>query len=77
MYFSEKFKVTVGNVNEIHVKNDYLKAVFDVDTGLLSDLSADGIVLKKMQISFMSYGTVANMDRSGAYLFLPSGEAVV
>ncbi|XP_065648888.1 alpha-mannosidase 2 isoform X2 [Hydra vulgaris] len=72
---NEKFKVSAGNTKEIYVKNDYLKAVFDADTGLLTDLSTDGIVLKKVQIIFMSYGTVANMDRSGAYLFLPSGEA--
>ncbi|XP_065648890.1 alpha-mannosidase 2 isoform X2 [Hydra vulgaris] len=73
--YNEKFKVSAGNTKEIYVKNDYLKAVFDADTGLLTDLSTDGIVLKKVQINFMSYGTVANMDRSGAFLFLPSGEA--
>ena len=31
----------------------------------------------KMDISFMTYGTTSAMDKSGAYLFLPDGEARV
>lgn len=54
-----------------------MKAVFDGDDGLLTDMSIDGGHLDTVQIKFMQYGTVAAADRSGAYLFLPSGQASV
>jgi alpha-mannosidase II len=57
------------------VKNNYLTATFESDSGLLSDLSVNGGRRRKMNIRFMQYGTVHAMDRSGAYLFLPSGQA--
>ena len=75
--FSTKFKISHGTDSQITIKNRYLKAVFDGNDGLLTDMSIDGGHLDTVQIKFMQYGTIAASDRSGAYLFLPSGQASV
>lgn len=72
---SEYFTINKESTKEIKLKNHYLKGTFDTDTGLLTDLSLNGGSQHIMQIKFMKYGTTGNMDRSGAYLFLPGGQA--
>jgi len=69
------FKLNSGTDPEIAIKNSYFEAVFDSDTGMLSDIGIDGGELKKANIRFMKYGTVASTERSGTYLFLPDGQA--
>lgn len=61
---------------QIEVKNKHFTATFDADSGLLTDITKNG-QRNKLEIHFMKYGTVGKMDRSGAYLFLPSGAALV
>ena len=78
-YFSKHFKVSNGKKKQLTIENKYLSALFDADSGLLTDLKVGG-TNHKMQIRFMKYGTVwmgNEEDGSGAYLFLPDGEAVV
>lgn len=76
-FCSKHFKLNRGPDTEITIKNSYFEAVFDSDTGMLIDIGMDGGELKKANIRFMKYGTVASKDRSGAYLFLPDGQATV
>ena len=66
-----------GTDKVINVSNNHLSATFESDTGLLTELSCTGGKKHNMNIRFMQYGTVHFIDRSGAYLFLPSGEASV
>lgn len=74
---SEPFEFAQGHEKEFSISNQHFKAVFDVETGLLTDLNQVGGDDHKMVIKFMKYGTTGNMDRSGAYLFLPGGQATV
>lgn len=60
----------------IFLENDNLKVEFDSLRGLLKSIThkQDGSVTN-VAIDFVSYGTKASGDRSGAYLFLPDGPA--
>ena len=66
-----------GSAEEIKLKNNYLETTFDVESGLLTDMKLNGGQLHKMQIKFKKYGTTGQMDKSGAYLFMPDGQATV
>jgi len=70
------FSVKKGKSEDIVVRNSYLQATFDPAIGLLRDatLVADKEQIK-MEMTFMTYGTRNEMDKSGAYLFLPDGPA--
>lgn len=72
---NKHFKVAAGMEKQIEVKNKHFTATFDADSGLLTDITKNG-QRNKLEIHFMKYGTVGKMDRSGAYLFLPSGAAL-
>ena len=55
--------------------NDHgLKAKFSGSTGLLKSISVGSTELT-VDLDFVSYGTVSSKEKSGAYLFLPDGEA--
>ena len=58
---------------EFVVQNDYLKAIFDSEDGLLSALAVKNEKLRKMKMSFVEY----DGGRGGAYVFQPYGEAKV
>ena len=51
-----------------------LKAKFSGTTGLMKSMSVSSIKLN-VDLDFVSYGTVSAKEKSGAYIFLPSGEA--
>ena len=66
-----------GSGKEINLKNHHFSATFDVESGLLTDMKLKDRPLHKMQIKFKKYGTTGRMDKSGAYLFMPDGQATV
>ncbi|XP_041356450.1 alpha-mannosidase 2x-like isoform X2 [Gigantopelta aegis] len=60
---------------EFHIENHLIKATFAKDTGLLkSVVKADGSV-HTLNLTFVMYGVKNAKEKSGAYLFLPDGEA--
>ncbi|KAJ7393930.1 hypothetical protein OS493_003599 [Desmophyllum pertusum] len=75
---SEEFKheVKQPGAEFIILENDHLKVEFDSLRGLLKSIThkKDGAVTQ-VAIDFVSYGTKASGDRSGAYLFMPNGPA--
>ena len=58
----------------ILVNDHRLKAKFSGATGLLKSMSVGSTELT-IDLDFVTYGTVTTKEKSGAYLFLPSGEA--
>ncbi|XP_062512302.1 alpha-mannosidase 2-like isoform X2 [Corticium candelabrum] len=64
------------SLSQISVKNDVLSAVFSSEQGLLKSLTrlSDGVTTE-LNMGFVMYGTSSNRDKSGAYLFLPDGDA--
>ena len=55
--------------------NDHgLNAKFSGTTGLLKSISV-GTTQLNVNLEFVSYGTLNAKEKSGAYLFLPDGEA--
>ena len=60
------------------LETKFLKATFSGITGRLKSVTSlsDGVT-HKSELEFIQYGTRAHKDKSGAYLFLPDGEARV
>ncbi|XP_075692867.1 alpha-mannosidase 2 [Rhinoderma darwinii] len=63
-------------VTDLTIENSYLKLWFSQTSGLLEQmkLKEDGKMLN-VRVEFSWYGTTNNRDKSGAYLFLPDGDA--
>ena len=61
-------------MTSILVNDHGLKAKFSGSTGLLKSISV-GSTEPTVDLDFVSYGTVSSKEKSGAYLFLPDGEA--
>ncbi len=57
------------------LQNGYVRAEFNADGFLQSITTIDDKVKTPVSLKFMSYGTRPRGDRSGAYLFMPDGEA--
>jgi alpha-mannosidase II len=57
----------------LHARNN-LSAKFSGDTGLLKAVTV-GSNEVTLDLEFVSYGTRSGRDKSGAYLFLPNGDA--
>ncbi|KAM4809146.1 alpha-mannosidase 2 [Rhinophrynus dorsalis] len=62
--------------NDITIENSYLNLWFSGSTGLLKKMKRkeDG-KMHQVKVDFTWYGTTNNRDKSGAYLFIPDGEA--
>ena len=63
----------VGDV--FALQNGYVRAEFDQNGFLKSITTLDDKIKTQVGIEFMTYGTRQRGDKSGAYLFLPDGEA--
>ncbi|MBN3283686.1 MA2A1 mannosidase, partial [Polyodon spathula] len=75
---SEPFKLDVPQNNPINFKieNPYLHLWCSGSTGLLEKVKLkDDSKEQHVKVEFMWYGTTSNRDKSGAYLFLPDGQA--
>ncbi|BFZ07971.1 hypothetical protein BsWGS_11009 [Bradybaena similaris] len=78
--FLSKFHPTTSTKPRIEIENQYLKASFSSCTGTLQHTlrKTDGI-LHQTEVKMVSYGTGSWInpfrDKSGAYIFMPDGEA--
>ncbi|TRY91811.1 hypothetical protein DNTS_012444 [Danionella cerebrum] len=60
------------------LENSHLRLSFSADTGLLQKMMLkEEEKEQQVKVEFVWYGTTSNKDKSGAYLFLPDGEATV
>ncbi|KAJ7423563.1 alpha-mannosidase 2 isoform X3 [Pitangus sulphuratus] len=73
-----KIKEMENSADNIILENAYLKLWFSGMSGLLEKINTkeDG-KNHQMKVEFAWYGTTSNRDKSGAYLFLPDGDAKV
>ena len=60
---------------EFSLQNGYVSADFDANGFLQTMTTLDDKTKTLMNLEFMTYGTRTQGDKSGAYLFLPDGEA--
>jgi len=74
-----KFDRKTASADEIiRLENSHLTAAVSAATGLLQEISLKSSdVTVKTDLSFVQYGTRPGKERSGAYLFLPDGDAKV
>lgn len=86
MYMNGREELTVGvpfkisvlesSTEDIIIENTYLKAWFSGSKGFLEKIHTKEDEREHLiSIQFWWYGTTSNRDKSGAYLFLPNGEA--
>ena len=62
----------------IKLENSHIMASVSAATGVLWEMSLkDSGVVVKTDLQFVQYGVRPGKERSGAYLFLPDGEAKV
>ena len=57
------------------LQNGYVRAEFNANGFLKTITTIDDKIKTSMDIEFMTYGTRPRGDKSGAYLFMPDGEA--
>ncbi|KAM6036285.1 alpha-mannosidase 2 isoform 2-T2 [Theristicus caerulescens] len=71
-----KIKEMQNSMDNIILENSYMKLWFSGMSGLLEKINTkeDG-KNHQMKVEFAWYGTTSNRDKSGAYLFLPDGDA--
>lgn len=71
-----KIKGMQNSVDNIILENSYMKLWFSGMSGLMEKINTkeDG-KNRQMKVEFAWYGTTSNRDKSGAYLFLPDGDA--
>ena len=62
----------------VRLENSHIVATVSAATGVLQEISLkDSGVAVKTDLRFVRYGTRSGKERSGAYLFLPDGDAKV
>ena len=62
----------------VRLENSHIVATVSTVTGVLQEISLKGsTVTVKTDLQFVQYGTRPGKERSGAYLFLPDGDARV
>lgn len=62
--------------NKVSLENAEMKLHFSLQNGMLKEvLMKDSQDLLRTEVVFVRYGTQSGKERSGAYLFLPNGEA--
>ena len=75
LFRSKWFQTEKYPSDDFILANDHdLKAKFSGVTGLLKSMSVGSTELT-INLDFVSYGTVSAKEKSGAYIFLPDGEA--
>ncbi|XP_044301669.1 alpha-mannosidase 2 [Varanus komodoensis] len=63
-------------LDEIMLENSYMKIWFSGNSGLVEKINTkEDSKNHRVKLEFVWYGTTSNRDKSGAYLFLPDGEA--
>ncbi|XP_075458062.1 alpha-mannosidase 2 isoform X2 [Ascaphus truei] len=72
------FKINEMNsiVDALTIENSYLKLWFSEQSGLMEKMKTkENGNTHHTKVEFAWYGTTSNKDKSGAYLFIPDGEA--
>eukprot|EP00062_Callorhinchus_milii_P002579 gi/632938882/ref/XP_007906782.1/ PREDICTED: alpha-mannosidase 2x [Callorhinchus milii] len=70
-------KILESSTKNFFIENQHMQVWFNGVTGLLEGIRRkDDQQERKIQVEFMWYGTRPTKDKSGAYLFLPNGEAM-
>uniref|UniRef100_A0A4W3JJA1 mannosyl-oligosaccharide 1,3-1,6-alpha-mannosidase n=1 Tax=Callorhinchus milii TaxID=7868 RepID=A0A4W3JJA1_CALMI len=68
--------VLKSSTDDLIIENSNMKAWFSGTKGFIQKIKTkDDDKEHQINIQFMWYGTTSNRDKSGAYLFLPDGEA--
>ena len=69
---------TASTDDVVRLENSRIVAVVSMATGILREISLkqSGVVVKT-DLQFVQYGVRPGKERSGAYLFLPDGDAKV
>ncbi|XP_060617870.2 alpha-mannosidase 2 [Anolis sagrei] len=63
-------------LDEIMLENTYMKIWFSGHSGLIEKVNTkEDNKNYRVKLEFVWYGTTSNRDKSGAYLFLPDGDA--
>uniref|UniRef100_H3A005 Alpha-mannosidase n=1 Tax=Latimeria chalumnae TaxID=7897 RepID=H3A005_LATCH len=78
MKSSSIFKVekVQNSAGSISIENPSMNIMFSVSSGLMEKVKTkEDNKVHQVKVEFMWYGTTSNRDKSGAYLFLPDGEA--
>ncbi|XP_067885903.1 alpha-mannosidase 2 isoform X2 [Heterodontus francisci] len=71
-----KIDALESSTGDITIENSNLKALFSGTKGFLEKVNTKEDKREhQINIQFWWYGTTSNRDKSGAYLFLPNGEA--
>ncbi|XP_048185958.1 alpha-mannosidase 2x isoform X1 [Perognathus longimembris pacificus] len=69
-------RVTDSSPSDFAISNHYMQVWFSGLTGLLKSIRrVDEEQEQRLDMKFLVYGTRTSKDKSGAYLFLPDGEA--
>nr|XP_033776393.1 alpha-mannosidase 2x isoform X1 [Geotrypetes seraphini]XP_033776394.1 alpha-mannosidase 2x isoform X1 [Geotrypetes seraphini] len=69
-------KIFESNTDDFYLENQYMQVWFSGLNGLLKSVKRAGEEQEqKVKMEFLIYGTRTSKDKSGAYLFLPDGEA--
>ena len=75
-FISDTFKSELITNSEIRFENSFITVTFYRNQGTLRGISSSDFNIK-MAVEFLTYGSNFNSkdDRSGAYLFMPNGQA--
>ncbi|CAJ0944081.1 unnamed protein product [Ranitomeya imitator] len=69
-------KLLETSTDDFYVENQYIQVWFSGVTGLMKGIKRAGEEQEqKVSMEFLIYGTRTSKDKSGAYLFLPDGDA--
>ncbi|XP_038640014.1 alpha-mannosidase 2x isoform X1 [Scyliorhinus canicula] len=69
-------KILESSTDDFFIENQHMQVWFNGVTGLMESIKRkDNQAKQKVQMEFVWYGTRPFKDKSGAYLFLPDGEA--
>ncbi|XP_051898632.1 alpha-mannosidase 2x isoform X1 [Pristis pectinata] len=69
-------KILESSTNDFFIENQHMQVWFNGVTGLMENIKRkDDQQEQKVRMEFVWYGTRSFKDKSGAYLFLPDGEA--
>uniref|UniRef100_UPI00398F8D44 alpha-mannosidase 2x isoform X4 n=1 Tax=Pristiophorus japonicus TaxID=55135 RepID=UPI00398F8D44 len=69
-------KILESSTDDFFIENQHMQVWFNGVTGLMENVKRkDGQLEQKVRAEFVWYGTRSIKDKSGAYLFLPDGEA--
>uniref|UniRef100_A0A915HMT6 Glycosyl hydrolase family 38 C-terminal domain-containing protein n=1 Tax=Romanomermis culicivorax TaxID=13658 RepID=A0A915HMT6_ROMCU len=72
---TSNFNVNKFESDVFRVENEYFMATFSSATGYLKVMQLKNQAEVNLNIDFAKYGTTNDKDKSGAYLFLPDGDA--